>query len=115
MFTSYLTRLFSITTKVTCYLTDKTVNSKNDFLYKMCGISKTKRCFVLLTVIVVLCILTMFFYEDEQPFLVCDFIDENNIRTVKDKWEVNDDESAYVFSAYVIPEDFYTDWFSKFR
>ena len=38
MFTSYLTRLFT-TAKVTCYLTTKTVNSKND-LYKMCGISK---------------------------------------------------------------------------
>ena len=67
----------------------------------------------------VLYILTIFFYtveyEGKQPFLVCDIIDENKIRTIKNNWEVNDDESAYIFSAYVIPENFHTDWFSKFR
>ena len=34
----------------------------------------------------------------------------------RDRWTaINDEGSAYVFAAYLIPEDFYENWFQKLR
>ena len=53
-----------------------------------------------------------------ETFIYCDFESRNikNFGKFQNKWQVADEkESAYVFSAYLIPEDFYNNWFNKMK
>lgn len=82
--------------------------------------SKNKCYFV--TLVITSALLSFIFFaflqknNGKQTFILCDVQDENITIAVGDRWEaVDEEESAYVFSAYLIPEDFHTDWFTKLK
>ena len=84
------------------------------------GLSRLKICLIIIFLLVcqlfVMCILTR--NNEMETFIYCDFESRNitNFGKFQNKWQVADEkQSAYVFSAYLIPEDFYSNWFNKMK
>ena len=85
----------------------------------MCDKYKNKRCLFLVLIIIMINLLYIYIYivdfDGKRSFFFCDNSMDENVVSFRDKWKAIDvEESAYVFSAYMIPEDFRTDLFSKF-